>query len=90
MIPIGGFSGTDPAPTLAEFQDLVATGQLRYVLVSGTPGGFGSVFGAGRTQGLGNGPAVTSEDGVPTQIRDWVLANCSTTPITDLYACSAG
>ncbi len=37
---IGGFNGSDPAPTLAEFEDLVATGQVRYVLVGG--GGAGA------------------------------------------------
>ena len=33
---MGGFSGTDPAPSLAQIQAYVASGQLHYVLVGGT------------------------------------------------------
>jgi 4-amino-4-deoxy-L-arabinose transferase-like glycosyltransferase len=40
VMAMGGFSGSDPAPTLAQFKALVASGQLRYVLVNGG-GGFG-------------------------------------------------
>jgi 4-amino-4-deoxy-L-arabinose transferase-like glycosyltransferase len=39
VITIGGFSGGDPAPTLAQFTSLVASGQVRYVLVGA--GGLG-------------------------------------------------
>ena len=35
VMTIGGFNGADPAPTLAQFQQLVADGQVRYVLVGG-------------------------------------------------------
>jgi 4-amino-4-deoxy-L-arabinose transferase-like glycosyltransferase len=34
VIAMGGFLGTDPAPTLAEFKRLVAAGEVHYVLVS--------------------------------------------------------
>jgi hypothetical protein len=34
VIAMGGFLGTDPAPTLNEFKRLVAAGQVHYVLVS--------------------------------------------------------
>jgi len=37
---IGGFNGTDAAPTLAQFQDLVAQGKVHYFIGSGG-GGFG-------------------------------------------------
>ena len=40
VMAMGGFSGSDPAPTLDEFKALVAAGKIRYVLVSGR-GGFG-------------------------------------------------
>lgn len=36
---IGGFSGSDPAPTLAEFQASVAAGEIRWFVVSAGPGG---------------------------------------------------
>jgi 4-amino-4-deoxy-L-arabinose transferase-like glycosyltransferase len=41
VITIGGFSGSDPAPTLAQFEALVKSGQVRYVLVGNTGGGGG-------------------------------------------------
>jgi 4-amino-4-deoxy-L-arabinose transferase-like glycosyltransferase len=40
VMAMGGFNGSDPAPTLDEFKALVAAGKIRYVLVSGR-GGFG-------------------------------------------------
>lgn len=39
VMALGGFSGGDPAPTLAEFQQDVASGQVRYFLEGGGPGG---------------------------------------------------
>jgi len=68
VLPIGGFNGTDPVPTFAAFQQMVADGELRYVLVSGQ-GGFGG--------GLGGG----SQSGDAAQIRTWVEQNC--TQVTD-------
>jgi hypothetical protein len=38
---IGGFNGGDPAPTLAQFEQLVAEGKVRYVLLQGGGGGPG-------------------------------------------------
>jgi 4-amino-4-deoxy-L-arabinose transferase-like glycosyltransferase len=35
VMPLGGFNGTDPSPTLAQFQALVATGQVHYFLGEG-------------------------------------------------------
>jgi 4-amino-4-deoxy-L-arabinose transferase-like glycosyltransferase len=39
VMAMGGFSGTDPAPSLAQIQAYVASGQLRFVLVGGGGGG---------------------------------------------------
>ncbi len=39
IMAIGGFNGTDPAPTLARFEQYVAQGRIHYFLGSG--GGFG-------------------------------------------------
>jgi len=39
VMAMGGFMGSDPAPTLAQLQTYVKSGHLRYVLVGG--GGFG-------------------------------------------------
>jgi hypothetical protein len=48
---MGGFGGTDPAPTLSEFEHLVATGKVHYVDVSsgGGAGGFGGTRAGGQT-----------------------------------------
>jgi hypothetical protein len=56
VVTMGGFNGSDPAPTLAQLQHLVSSGQLHYVLLgAGGPGG--GPFGAGgfRPGGLGRG-----------------------------------
>ena len=37
---IGGFNGTDPAPTLAEFENYVKEKQIHYFIASGS--GFGA------------------------------------------------
>jgi 4-amino-4-deoxy-L-arabinose transferase-like glycosyltransferase len=39
VMAMGGFSGSDPAPTLEQLKSYVASGQLRYVLIGG--GGMG-------------------------------------------------
>ena len=41
VMAMGGFSGTDPAPTLAQLQADIASGELRFVIVGGGggPGG---------------------------------------------------
>jgi hypothetical protein len=41
VVTVGGFSGQDPAPTAAQLEQLVSSGQLRYVY------GFGSARGSG-------------------------------------------
>jgi 4-amino-4-deoxy-L-arabinose transferase-like glycosyltransferase len=45
VMAMGGFTGSDPAPSLDEFKALVAGGKVRYVLVSGR-GGFGPAGGS--------------------------------------------
>ena len=64
VLTMGGFTGSDPAPTTAELQALVASGQVRYVLLGGGPGGPGGLVGFPRprrferdrrSNGLGQG-----------------------------------
>jgi 4-amino-4-deoxy-L-arabinose transferase-like glycosyltransferase len=43
VMAIGGFNGTDPAPSLAEFTAYVATGKIHYFISSGSSGGAGGV-----------------------------------------------
>ena len=65
IMAIGGFNGTDPAPTLAQFQQWVREGRIHYFL-----GGGG--FGGGRFGGFGGG-------GTSGQIAAWVAANFPST-----------
>jgi 4-amino-4-deoxy-L-arabinose transferase-like glycosyltransferase len=38
VMPVGGFSGRDPSPTLAQFQKLVADGRIHYYIEGHHPG----------------------------------------------------
>ncbi|HEY2888256.1 MAG TPA: glycosyltransferase family 39 protein [Candidatus Limnocylindrales bacterium] len=49
VMAMGGFSGSDPAPTLEQLQTDVATGQLRFVIVGGQGGGPGGNGDSDRT-----------------------------------------
>ncbi len=59
-MPIGGFNGSDPSPSLAQFQQYVTDGRIHWFISSGGTGPGGT---AGRP-GLSN--ATTSE------ISNWV------------------
>jgi hypothetical protein len=48
VMAMGGFTGSDPAPSLDQLKAYVASGQLRYVLVGGG-GGFGGPGGSSST-----------------------------------------
>ncbi|MFF9902565.1 ArnT family glycosyltransferase [Streptomyces olivaceus] len=41
VMAIGGFNGTDPSPTLAQFKEYVAEGEIHYFIGGGTGGGTG-------------------------------------------------
>ena len=53
VMAIGGFTGSDPAPTLAQFEKLVAAHEIHYLVASGSggPGGAG---------GSGSGSQITA------------------------------
>jgi hypothetical protein len=68
VITIGGFNGGDPSPTLEQFQQLVAEGQVRYLLVSGQGAGGGAGSGAGGAGGGGGGPG---GQGTSSAITSW-------------------
>jgi 4-amino-4-deoxy-L-arabinose transferase-like glycosyltransferase len=80
VMPMGGFSGSVPEPTLAKVQQLVKTGQLKFFLLDGAGGGFGRAGGSSTV----------------SAIESWVEKTCRTVPAQDygggagtLYACSA-
>ncbi|MFF0608986.1 ArnT family glycosyltransferase [Nocardia tengchongensis] len=56
VMPIGGFNGSDPSPTLAQFQEYVQVGRIHYFIAGNQMGG--------ERGGNGNGPS--------TQITAWV------------------
>jgi 4-amino-4-deoxy-L-arabinose transferase-like glycosyltransferase len=64
VMAIGGFNGTDPAPTLTQFEKYVAEGKIHYFISGGggAVGGFGA-FGGGARGG-------SSDDA--SQITSWV------------------
>jgi 4-amino-4-deoxy-L-arabinose transferase-like glycosyltransferase len=59
VVAIGGFSGSDPAPTLHEFLQMVASGKLHYVYESGSGSGGGGTPGAG-----GGGSSTTAASAI--------------------------
>ncbi|MGW1268035.1 ArnT family glycosyltransferase [Streptomyces sp. NPDC002491] len=59
VMAIGGFNGTDPSPTLAQFKQYVADGEIHYFISSGSGGGMGGMGGSGTS----------------SQITSWVEAN---------------
>jgi 4-amino-4-deoxy-L-arabinose transferase-like glycosyltransferase len=75
VMPMGGFSGSVPEPTLARVRQLVATGQLRFFLLGGSGDGFGG--GAGR-----------GGSGTAAQVASWVESSCAAVPGQDYGATS--
>nr|WP_064569209.1 glycosyltransferase family 39 protein [Gordonia sp. LAM0048] len=62
VMPIGGFNGSDPSPTLAEFRELVAANKIHYFIGGGMGPGMGG--------GMGGNSAQPS-----SQISTWVQEN---------------
>ncbi|MDD7942541.1 glycosyltransferase family 39 protein [Actinomycetospora lutea] len=66
VMAIGGFTGSDAAPSLAQFQAFVAAGDIHWFVASGGPG---------------VGPGGGAGDGVGTQITAWVAAHYTATTV---------
>jgi 4-amino-4-deoxy-L-arabinose transferase-like glycosyltransferase len=56
VMAIGGFNGTDPSPTLAQFKQYVAEGKIHYFIASGG----GGVGGRGMSAGGSSSSAIAS------------------------------
>ncbi|MBE1530478.1 ArnT family glycosyltransferase [Actinomadura algeriensis] len=71
VMAIGGFNGTDPAPTLAQFQELVRQGKIHYFIGGGSGGMRGGASGSDAAR----------------RISEWVAATYTATEIggTTLY-----
>ncbi|MFD3972984.1 glycosyltransferase family 39 protein [Streptomyces cyaneofuscatus] len=64
VMAVGGFNGSDPSPTLAQFKKYVAEGRIHYFVSGGGMGG-----GGGEGGGLGGSAGASS------QISSWVTEN---------------
>jgi hypothetical protein len=75
VMGIGGFSGSDPTPTLDQFRAYVTAGKIHYFVESAPPsdGRGGNGPGAGR-----GGRGVR---GAVIPIQDWVHAHYTGTPV---------
>jgi hypothetical protein len=49
VMPIGGFNGSDPSPSLAQFKSLVAAGKIHYFIASGGGGARGGQQGGSQS-----------------------------------------
>jgi 4-amino-4-deoxy-L-arabinose transferase-like glycosyltransferase len=105
VLAMGGFSGSDPALSVARLKQLLASGQLRYVLAGGGRGGFGGLPGMG-PPGLrasfpsavpafgGPRPTVAGAGDETGSVMAWVVQHCrevelSSSGVSGLYDCSA-
>ncbi|MGW1427746.1 ArnT family glycosyltransferase [Streptomyces sp. NPDC002431] len=61
VMAIGGFNGSDPSPTLAQFEQYVEDGRIHYFIAGGMGGGRGGMGGSG--------------EGTASQISSWVEKN---------------
>ncbi len=78
VMAIGGFNGSDPSPTLEQFEQYVADGQIHYFIGSGgTGGGMGGGMGGSRSS---------------SDIASWVADNFTATTVdgVTLYDLSDG
>lgn len=62
VMPVGGFNGSDPSPSLAQFQQYVTEGRIHYFIGGGGFGGF-------------RGGSSTGGSSYSSQISEWVAAN---------------
>jgi len=73
VLPVGGFDGQDPTPTLSAFKKLIASGEVRYVL-------------AGSNAGAKNGDTQASSE-ISTWVSTNCTIDANA-PSTNLYLCS--
>jgi 4-amino-4-deoxy-L-arabinose transferase-like glycosyltransferase len=69
VMAVGGFNGTDPAPTLAQFEGYVRSGKIHYFL------------GGTLSMGGPNGGSGSSGSNDSAQIAAWVAKNYKATTV---------
>jgi 4-amino-4-deoxy-L-arabinose transferase-like glycosyltransferase len=77
VMAIGGFNGSDPFPTLAQFQAYVARGEIHWYVAGADAGGF---------------PGTMGGADAPAQIADWVATHFEATTLggVTVYDLSTG
>jgi hypothetical protein len=77
VMAIGGFNGSDPSPTLEQFQAYVAAGEIHYFIAGG---------------GAGFGGAQMGGSSASSDIASWVEANFTATTVdgVTLYDLATG
>jgi 4-amino-4-deoxy-L-arabinose transferase-like glycosyltransferase len=77
VMAIGGFRGTDAAPTLAQFEQYVKQGKVHYVMAGGRGGLGGGGFGGGSGGTVGS-------------VTSWVEQNCTAVPASAYDGAASG
>ncbi|MFE1871594.1 ArnT family glycosyltransferase [Streptomyces sp. NPDC059496] len=82
VMPIGGFNGSDPSPTLEQFQKYVRDGKIHWFIgqSTGAGGAEGGMPGGGGRGGAGGGPGGPG-GGTSTEIETWIKANFKETTV---------
>jgi hypothetical protein len=74
VMPVGGYNGTDPSPTLEQYQQLVADGQIHWFIAGGMMGG-ASASGSDQSQEISDWVAATFS---PVTVNGVTLHDLST------------
>jgi len=77
VMAMGGFRGTDAAPTLAQFEQYVKQGKVHYVMAGGRGGLGGGGFGGG-------------SGGTVASVTSWVEQNCTAVPASAYSGAASG
>jgi hypothetical protein len=91
IVPIGGFDGSDPSPTLKQLKSWVASGDLKYIQVDSKSSGFGGGPSSGgpSSGGPGGSSATSVGKSNSTAISNWVTSHCQLSDYSGggLYRC---
>ena len=89
---LGGFNGSDPSPTLAEFQELVADGEIHWFVAGGGGLGGGRGGAGGGPGGGGPGGGQAGGSSAASEIAAWVAETFPATQVdgVTLYDLSGG
>ncbi|GAA5025040.1 glycosyltransferase family 39 protein [Actinopolymorpha pittospori] len=81
VMPVGGFNGTDPSPTLAQFQAYVAAGRIHYFLGDSAREPGGDAAGRGGNGGQRGGMWTNGATSSSQEIETWVAATFPPTTV---------